>query len=255
VESLEGKVALVTGAGRGMGAAHAWALAAAGARVVVTDVGPEIEQVVAEIGGRATAVPLDVTDEDAWAAAVEVAEKHYGGLHVLVNNAGVSPPPRPIAKTSVDEFRRVLDVNLVGMFAGIHVCAPVIARSGGGSIVNVSSINGFEGGWGIAGYASSKFAIRGLTKTAAIELGRKGIRVNSVHPGPVDTSMISPETWGGHDMRPALAAQLPLGRVGQPKEIAELVLWLASDASSFCTGAEFVIDGGSLAGPGALPGT
>lgn len=254
MESLEGKVALVTGAGRGMGAAHAWALAAAGARVVVTDVGPEIEQVAAEIGGRATAVPLDVTDEDAWRAAVDVAEQHYGGLHVLVNNAGVSPPPRPIVKTSVDAFRKVLEVNLVGMYTGIHVCAPVIARSGGGSIVNVSSINGFEGGWGIAGYASSKFAIRGLTKTAAIELGRQGIRVNSVHPGPVDTAMISPETWGGHDMRPALGAQLALGRVGQPREIAELVLWLASEASSFCTGAEFVIDGGALAGPGAIPG-
>jgi 3alpha(or 20beta)-hydroxysteroid dehydrogenase len=149
----------------------------------------------------------------------------------------------------------VIEINQVGMFLGIHFAAPAIVEAGGGSIVLVSSVNGVVGAGGIAGYVSSKFAVRGLAKVAALELGRQGIRVNSVHPGPIDTPMVQPEAWGGFDMRPALASTNPLGRLGTPEEVAELVCWLASDASAYCTGSEFMIDGGFLAGPFNALGT
>ena len=149
----------------------------------------------------------------------------------------------------------MIEINQVGSFLGIHTAAPAIVAAGGGSIILISSVNGFVGAGGIAGYVSSKFALRGLAKVAALELGRQGIRVNSVHPGPIDTPMVQPESWGGFDMRPALAASSPLGRIGQPEEVAELVCWLASDASSYCTGSEFVCDGGYLAGPFNALGT
>ena len=143
--------------------------------------------------------------------------------------------PRPIVDTPVEKYRKVIEVNQIGMFTGIHTCAPLIAEScaGGpsGSIVLVSSVNGFVGAGGIAGYVSSKFAVRGLAKVAALELGRRNVRVNSVHPGPIDTTMIQPESWGGFDMRPILAKNSPLGRVGTPDDVAELVCFLASDAS------------------------
>ena len=163
--------------------------------------------------------------------------------------------PRPIVDTSPDAYRKVIEVNQVGAFLGIHAAAPAIVDEGGGSIVLISSVNGIVGAGGIAGYVTSKFALRGLAKVAALELGRSGVRVNSVHPGPIDTPMVQPESWGGFDMRPTLAASSPLGRIGRPEEVAELVCWLASDASAYCTGAEFVIDGGYLAGPFNALGT
>jgi len=166
-----------------------------------------------------------------------------------VSNAGISPMPRPIVETEPADYRRVIEVNQVASFLAIRAAAPAIRDSGGGSIALISSVNGIVGAGGIAGYVTSKFALRGLAKVAALELGRDGIRVNSVHPGPIDTPMIQPESWGGFDMRPALASTNPLGRVGTPEEVAELVTWLASDASSYCTGSEFVVDGGFLAGP------
>ena len=247
---LDGKVALVTGAARGQGAAEARLLVAEGASVVLGDVlDDDGAAVAAELADAAVYRHLDVTSEDDWGTAVGTAVERFGGLHVLVSNAGISPMPRPIIDTKPDDYRRVIEINQVGSFLGIHTAAPAIVAAGGGSIILISSVNGFVGAGGIAGYVSSKFALRGLAKVAALELGRQGIRVNSVHPGPIDTPMVQPESWGGFDMRPALAASSPLGRIGQPEEVAELVCWLASDASSYCTGAEFVCDGGYLAGP------
>ncbi|HEV8298182.1 MAG TPA: glucose 1-dehydrogenase [Acidimicrobiales bacterium] len=247
---LDGRVALVTGAARGQGAAEARAFVDEGARVVFTDVLDDAGRALAaDLGAAAAYEHLDVTSEDDWRRVVEGTVARFGALHVLVNNAGISPTPAPIVDTSVDAYRRVIETNLVSMFTGIHCVAPKIVDSGGGSIVNVSSVNGFAGAAGIAGYVSSKFGVRGLTRTAALELGRFGVRVNSIHPGPIDTPMVQPESWGGFDMRPILASKMPLGRIGQPDEVAELVVWLSSDASGYCTGAEFVIDGGYLAGP------
>jgi 3alpha(or 20beta)-hydroxysteroid dehydrogenase len=250
VGRLDGKVALVTGAARGQGAAEARLLVAEGASVVLGDVlDDEGNAVAAELGDAAVYRHLDVTSEGDWGAAVGTAVERFGGLHVLVSNAGISPMPRPIIDTKPDDYRRVIEINQVGSFLGIHTAAPAIVAAGGGSIILISSVNGFVGAGGIAGYVSSKFALRGLAKVAALELGRQGIRVNSVHPGPIDTPMVQPESWGGFDMRPALAASSPLGRIGLPEEVAELVCWLASDASSYCTGSELVCDGGYLAGP------
>lgn len=248
---LDGKVALVTGAARGQGAAEARLFAAEGASVVLGDVlDADGEATAAAIGEAAIYRNLDVTSDADWAAAVETAVERFGRLDILVSNAGISPMPTPIVQTAPDAYRRVIEVNQVGAFLGVRAAAPAMIESGGGgSIILISSVNGFVGAGGIAGYVTSKFALRGLAKVAALELGRDGVRVNSVHPGPIDTPMIQPESWGGFDMRPALASSSPLGRVGQPEEVAELVCWLASDASSYCTGAEFVIDGGYLAGP------
>ncbi len=255
-DPFDRKVALVTGAARGQGAAEARLLAERGARVVLGDVLDEEGHAVAgELGDAGVYCHLDVTSEDDWAAAVAAAVDGFGGLHVLVSNAGISPMPRPIVDTTPDAYRKVVEINQVGAFLGIHTAAPAIVDAGGGSIVLISSVNGIVGAGGIAGYVTSKFALRGLAKVAALELGRSGVRVNSVHPGPIDTPMVQPESWGGFDMRPALAASSPLGRIGQPEEVAELVCWLASDASAYCTGAEFVIDGGYLAGPFNALGT
>ena len=182
---FDSKVALVTGAARGQGAAEAERLAADGASVVLGDVlDDDGERVAAQLGDdRALYRHLDVTSETDWDAAVQDALSRFGGLHVLVSNAGISPRPKPIVKTSVDQHRRVIEINQVAAFQGIRATAPAIAEAGGGAIVLISSVNGIVGAGGIAGYATSKFALRGFAKVAALELGRAGIRVNSVHPG------------------------------------------------------------------------
>jgi 3alpha(or 20beta)-hydroxysteroid dehydrogenase len=247
---MDGKVALISGAARGQGAAEARAFVTEGARVVIGDIlDGEGKTLADELGEGALYVTLDVTDEEAWKAAVATATSTFGKLTTLVNNAGISPLPTPILDMDVATYRKVIEVNQISAFMGTKFAARAIADAGGGTIVNISSVNGIVGAAGIAGYVSSKFALRGFTKTAALELGSLGIRVNSVHPGPIDTAMLSPDNFGGFDMRPMLKGLLPVGRIGTAEEVAELVVWLSSDASSFCTGSEFVIDGGFLAGP------
>ena len=244
---LDGKVALITGAARGQGEAAARLFVAEGARVVLGDVLDEAGRAVADtLGASARYLPLDVTVESDWRNAV-VACTEFGGIDCLVNNAGVLSSA-PIESCARSEFERVLAVNLTGPLLGIQAVAGPMTERGGGSIVNVSSVSGLAAAPGQAAYASSKFGLRGLTKVAAVELGARGIRVNSVHPGIIDTPMNqAPELddvdWDGH------VAALPLSRQGQPEDIAKLVLFLCSDDSAYSTGAEFVADGGMLASP------
>jgi 3alpha(or 20beta)-hydroxysteroid dehydrogenase len=246
VGRLDGKVALISGAARGQGEAEARRFVAEGAKVVIGDVlEAEGEAVAHDIGDDAVFVTLDVTSEESWREAVASTVDAFGGLHVLVNNAGVLGAFTPLVDTTVDNFMRVLSINLVGTFLGIKTGAPAMRDSGGGSIVNISSTAGM---WGVpfaADYTASKFGVRGITKVAALELGRDGIRVNSVHPGGVLTDMVKAV---GDDGESGYYKKLPAGRIGIPDDISNLVLFLASDESAYCTGTEFVIDGGMQAG-------
>ncbi|GAA4588643.1 3alpha(or 20beta)-hydroxysteroid dehydrogenase [Actinoplanes octamycinicus] len=246
---LDGKVALITGGARGMGKSHARHFAAEGARVVVGDVlDAKGAAVAGEVGG--VYVHQDVTSEADWTAAVGATLDAYGKIDVLINNAGILRHGR-IAEMDPAEFRRVLDVNLVGCWLGVHFVAPAMIAAGGGSIVNVSSIEGFAGAAGLSAYSASKFGIRGITRSAAQELGPSGIRVNSVHPGGVMTSMAIAAAGQLTDVDPgAFLKALPIARFAEPIEISRLVAFLASDESSYTTGAEFLADGGLLAGPG-----
>ena len=244
---LEGKVALISGSARGMGEAEARLFASQGAKVVLADVlDEEGEKAAAAIGGAAIFQHLDVTDEAQWQAAVARAESSFGKLDVLVNNAGILRYG-PIETTSLEEYELVLRVNQIGPFLGMKAAIPALRRAGGGSIVNISSMAGMRGIAGLVAYASSKFAVRGMTKVAALELGRDGIRVNSVHPGGVETPMTRPF---GAQTDPSTVREYttPIGRIGRPDEIAQLVLFLASEKSSYCTGSEFLVDGGDMAG-------
>jgi 3alpha(or 20beta)-hydroxysteroid dehydrogenase len=253
-DRLAGRVAIVSGAAGGQGAAEAKLLVAQGASVVIGDIDDAHGKALAdELGEAARYQHLDVRSEDDWRAVLDAAVSSFGKVTSLVNNAGIVTPPRAIVKTPVDAFRDVLDVNLIGAYTGIHVVAPAIVDAGGGSIVNISSVNGFVGGWGVAGYVSSKFALRGLTRVAAIELARKGVRVNSVHPGPIDTDMLKAGLPDGIDAAQAMGSVVPAGRCGTVDDVASLVAFLLSDESSYCYGAEFVVDGGLLAGPMGMP--
>ena len=242
---LAGKTAIVSGAARGQGAAHAAALVRAGATVVAGDVLDEVKEVTSELGDAAVGTYLDVTDPSSWSAAVELAESRFGQVDILVNNAGIAPFT-PIIGGDIDAFDRVVAVNQRGVYLGMAATAPSMRASGGGSIINISSIDGLIGMPFVSGYVASKFAVRGMTKVAALELASHGIRVNSVHPGYIDTPMIREPM--GDAMAESLADQVPLGRLGTVADIADLVIFLASDESSYCTGSEFVIDGGVTAG-------
>ncbi|MFB7878879.1 glucose 1-dehydrogenase [Nocardia sp. NPDC056064] len=235
---LTGKVAVISGGARGMGAAHARRFVAEGASVVLGDILDDEGALVAkELGESAIYRRLDVREPEQWAATVAAAVETFGGLHVLVNNAGIVNGNR-LVDFALDEWQRIIDINLTGTFLGMRAAVP--AMTGGGSIVNISSVEGMRGSPGLHGYTATKFAVRGLTKSAALELAAQGIRVNSVHPGLISTPM----TEG----IPADFLQIPLQRAADPDEVSALVAYLASDESSYSTGAEFVIDGGLTVG-------
>lgn len=237
---LAGKVALVTGGAGGMGESHARAIVREGGRVAIADVDDTAGQrLAAELGAIATFVHLDVTSTSDWSAAADHVERAFGRLDVLVNNAGILGFS-PIEEYDDAAWDRIIAINLTGAFKGIRACVPLLAAAGGGSIINVSSTAGLRGFARVAGYNASKFGLRGLTKSAAVELASRGIRVNSVHPGNVETPMIA----GFFEAFP----HVPLRRAARPDEISELIVYLASDESAFATGAEFVIDGGETAG-------
>ncbi len=246
---LEGKVALISGGARGMGAKEARMFAQEGAKVVVGDVledeGRQTEAAINESGGECVFVRLDVTDESAWEQAVGIAIKQFGKLDILVNNAGIARINN-VENTSADEWDLVMDINAKGVFLGTKAAIPAMREAGGGSIVNISSIAGIAGGRTSA-YAASKGAVRLLTKSTAIQYARDGIRCNSVHPGVIESPMTLPIMLDTEAGREESAARHPMGRIGQPEDIAYGVLFLASDEASFMTGSELVIDGGLTA--------
>jgi len=243
------KVVLVTGAARGQGATEAACFIEAGATVYLADVLDAAGEAVADVlGERAAYVHLDVSDPEAWSSLEERLRNDAGGLDVLVNNAGVNGLGMFMHST-LDDYMSVIKINQVGCFLGMQAAARLMTPRGGGSIVNISSINGISGGRGAMAYVASKFAIHGMTLSAAIELGEYNIRVNSVHPGAIDTPMAQ-EGLRSIDTDPF--AVLPLGRIGKPVEVARAVLFLASEDASYCTGTAFVVDGGWLSGPAGM---
>jgi 3alpha(or 20beta)-hydroxysteroid dehydrogenase len=240
---LEGKAALITGASRGQGVAEARLFAAEGAKVLLCDVlddeGEAAAQAIRDDGQTAHYRHLDVTREADWKAAIDFAAQEFGGLQVLVNNAGIGLRKPSMLDISRDEWQRVLDVNLTGPFLGTQAAAPLIRDSGGGAIVNIGSVAGTTGHFATA-YTATKWGIRGLTKSAAMEFAPWNIRVNAVHPGIVDTAIVA----GSDDFKEAMEWMTPMGRIAQPEEIATAVLFLASDEAGFVTGMDMEVDGG-----------
>ena len=244
---LEGKVALITGAARGQGAAEARLFAAEGAKVWVTDVlDAEGEATAADIGERAAYHHLDVTDEEAWVLLREELLERDGRIDVLVNNAGIFRI-MPTALTSEVEYRQIIDINQIGTFLGMKTMIPPMVEAQSGSIVNISSVAGLTGAAGTMAYAASKWAVRGMTKVAAKEVAPFGVRVNSVHPGIIDTPMMAEASPEGNLLERVVRG-IPMGHVAQAEDVARLVLYLASDESRYSTGSEFVADGGFIAG-------
>ena len=246
---LEGKVALITGAARGQGEAQARLFVEEGARVLLGDVLEDrVRKVADSLGEASVALRHDVGAEESWGRAVATAVQTFGKLDVLVNNAGILHVA-PIAQIDLEDYMRVVRVNQVGCLLGMKAAIPALAEAGGGSIINIASTCGIEGAMGLVAYVATKHAIVGMTKTAAMELGGLGIRVNVILPGGIDTPMGSGDAEGFEEVdTQAFYASLPLGRIGQPTETARMAVFLASDESSYSTGSEFVIDGGMTAG-------
>jgi 3alpha(or 20beta)-hydroxysteroid dehydrogenase len=245
VGRLDGKVVLVTGAGRGIGAAVAHRFAREGAKLLLTDVDEAgARQVATEIGNGSGARAHDVMSEKQWEAVAAWAIEAHGGIDVLVNNAGVFLLAR-LEETTLEDFRRVQEVNQVGVFLGMRTIAPTMAARGSGSIINVSSIAGLMGTPYLTAYAASKWAVRGMTKAVAKELAASGVRVNSLHPGQIDTDMHVRQRERTPELIDRLVAGIPMRRIGEPQEVAHAALFLASDESRYVTGSELVIDGGA----------
>ncbi len=246
---LEGKVALISGGARGMGAAEARLFASEGAKVVLGDVleseGQQVEAEIAEAGGEAVFVRLDVTSEDDWQRAVDTAIERFGGLHILVNNAGIWNGGNVETQT-VEGWDQIMDINAKGVFLGTRAAIPAMRESGSGSIVNISSVAGIIGSVGATAYNASKGAVRLLTKSTAVQYAAEGIRCNSVHPGPIETQMIR-EVYPDDETRNSRVSAIPMGRMGEMDDVAKGVLFLASDEASYMTGSELVIDGGATA--------
>jgi 3alpha(or 20beta)-hydroxysteroid dehydrogenase len=249
---LDGKVAIITGGARGMGKAHVKRFVAEGAKVVFGDLlEEEGAKLAAELGDNVRFMRMDVTKPEDWDAVVQLATGTFGKLDVLVNNAGIIKH-KDTEDMSLEEFQLILNVNLVGQWLGVKAVTAAMKAAGGGSIVNISSTEGFVGAAGMTAYAASKFGVRGMTKCAARELGAFGIRVNTIHPGAILTAMVmDPDvvaaTAGNAD---AFMNALPLNRMGKAREVSGAVVYLASDDASYCTGTEILVDGGMLTGAG-----
>lgn len=240
---LKEKVAIITGGAAGMGETHVRLFIKEGAKVVFTDLNAEKGQALAdELGENTLFVQHNVTDEAGWRNLVTQTEEIYGPVNILVNNAGISPV-LSLEHSSVEDYMNVVNINQVSVFLGMKYVVPSMKKTDNGSIINVSSINGLTGG--VIGYTDTKFAVRGMTKAAAKELAQYGIRVNSVHPGVINTPMV--QESGAFEQIQAMVQMIPLKRMSEPDEISQLVLFLASDDSSYSTGSEFIADGGITA--------
>jgi 3alpha(or 20beta)-hydroxysteroid dehydrogenase len=246
-ERLEGKVAIITGAAGGIGAAAARRFAAEGARVMLTDANAGgAAALAAELGSFASSRGQDVRSEQEWQSVAAWALAATGSVDVLVNNAGVFLAA-PLADTTAEQFAHVMDVNVTGVFLGMRALAPAMAERGAGSIINVSSVAGLMGGPYLTAYSASKWAVRGMTKVVAKEYARSGVRVNSIHPGQIDTDMNTRQREATPELVEKLIRGIPMRRIGTPQEIADALVYLASEESRYTTGSELVVDGGASA--------